>query len=464
MQVRVFEATDMASGLRLVKKELGPDALILSTRTVRNGKLGLIGKAMLEITAAIDPDYPNTINRPIRNKIARQRQPANAKSLATSGFRHVVDDPVEGFLPHQTTFRLAEDEGGEEDCPSQHAAVAGSNGFLAPDKDLRTERVETAQPQPDLQSEVNELKTLLMDLSGKIVRMVEKEESSKQPRHVSIGSSNLRNRFDTAAIHGDHILSILAERGVNVETSRAIAGSLRESLTDRELASTELVEAAIIETIEHLIQTDPPSFANNAQQRIALVGPTGVGKTTTLAKIAALYLSRHANSVALITIDTYRIAAVEQLKVYGEIMHLPVEVVITPEQLEKAIDRHRDKELILIDTAGRSPRDSYCIKELATFLTPELNIDKHLVLSATTREHELLDALHRFEKLGITHTIFTKIDECTNLGILLNVQIQNANPLSYFTNGQRVPEDLLEASPNRAAKLIMSQNEGSMHD
>jgi flagellar biosynthesis protein FlhF len=143
---------------------------------------------------------------------------------------------------------------------------------------------------------------------------------------------------------------------------------------------------------------------------------------------------------------------------------LPVEVVITPEQLEQAIARHSDKELILIDTAGRSPRDSYCIDELAQFLTPELDIDKHLVLSTGTRENELLDTIERFNTLGISNTIFTKTDECTSLGILLNIQIQNSNPLSYVTNGQRVPEDLLEITPKIVAELIMSQNEGSMHD
>jgi flagellar biosynthesis protein FlhF len=166
----------------------------------------------------------------------------------------------------------------------------------------------------------------------------------------------------------------------------------------------------------------------------------------------------------MITIDTYRIAAVEQLKVYGEIMHLPVDVVITPEQLEQAIARHSDKELILIDTAGRSPRDSYCIDELASFLAPELHIDKHLVLSAGTRENELLDTIERFSTLEINNTIFTKIDECSSLGILLNTQIQNSSPLSYVTNGQRVPEDLLEISPKLVAELIMSQHEGSIHD
>ena len=145
-------------------------------------------------------------------------------------------------------------------------------------------------------------------------------------------------------------------------------------------------------------------------------------------------------------------------------MRLPVDVVITPEQLKVAIEKHQDKDLILIDTAGRSPKDALCIAELATFLSPELNIDKHLVLSATTREIELLNTIERFNTLGITNTIFTKTDECSNLGILLNIQTQNSNPLSYVTNGQRVPEDLVEVSQNRVAELIMSQNEGLLHD
>ena len=221
----------------------------------------------------------------------------------------------------------------------------------------------------------------------------------------------------------------------------------------------------IISTIQDLIEVAPPGFKPKANQhRIAFVGPTGVGKTTTLAKIAASYLGKHSNSIALITIDTYRIAAVEQLKVYGEIMHLPVEVVITPEQLEKAINKHSDKDLILIDTAGRSPRDEFCIEELSTFLKPELEIEKHLVLSAATRENELIEIIRCFEKLTVSNTIFTKIDECSKLGILLNVQIQNSNPLSYLTNGQRVPEDLIEISPKIVAELIMSQHEGSMND
>ncbi|OGR19013.1 MAG: flagellar biosynthesis protein FlhF [Desulfobacterales bacterium GWB2_56_26] len=443
MQVRVFEAADMTSGLKLVKKELGPDALILSTRTIKSGKLGLIGKPVLEITAAVDTDYPKekVFERPAAAMPAPGPSNSGRKS---SGFRHTVGDSVEQYLLQRGA------ESADTAVPAQHLdtprAVAGRDGKL--------------------QNEVDELKDLVKNLAGQIAQLAEKEVSvSKQDNQLKVTSVGPERRFNAPALHGDYILSTLVDRGINIETSRTIAGFLRESYTEQELGNHDRIRAMIVATIQDLLHVAPPIFQDRTtQHRIALVGPTGVGKTTTLAKIAASYLGSHSSSIALITIDTYRIAAVEQLKVYGEIMHLPVEVVISPEQLEAALETHRNKELILIDTAGRSPRDSLCIKELSSFLRPEFGIDKHLVLSATTREQELLDTIERFKGLGITHTIFTKIDECANLGILLNVQIQNANPLSYITNGQRVPEDILEVTPKTAAEMIMSLQEGSMHE
>jgi flagellar biosynthesis protein FlhF len=445
MQVRVFEATDMASGLKLVKKELGPDALILSTRTIRNGTFGIMGKPILEITAAIDsvavpPSQPIKMQKPVPQPTT---EPRAVKRI--SGFREVVGD-------HQEIV-------GQKEKPGSFNGYERSSS-----RESETPPTEHRH-QTNLETEVNELRDLVKSLAGQIATMSESREPTKQQPQLTVRERNFPTESQTAALHGDYILSSLVARGVNVETARTIARFLRESMTEQELAITELVDQAILDTIKNLIQVAPPQFASRGdnQLRLALVGPTGVGKTTTLAKIAASYLSKYGSSIALITIDTYRIAAVEQLKVYGEIMHLPVEVVISPEQLEKALLRHKDKELILIDTAGRSPRDSECINELCGFLKPELNIDKYLVLSAVTREQELIDAVNRFQCLGISNTIFTKIDECASLGILLNVQIQNANPLSYFTNGQKVPEDLIEATPAIAAELIMSPGEGSLH-
>jgi flagellar biosynthesis protein FlhF len=435
MQVRVFEATDMATGLKMVKKELGPDALILSTRTVRTGKLGLLGKPMLEITAAIDTQSPGGS----RQQATRGVVNGNGTGGPGQTLRSVVDDSSENLF----------------------------SGSSVPPGYGRSGKAVVTPVEPDLQSEVNELKDLVNNLAGRLSDMAQSAASFQPvptPRQLTVKSGE-GSRHHKGAIHGDHILSMLVDKGINVETARTIAGFLRESLTNRELSSEEVIAHAIKDTIRDLIQVDPP-FAENTPDRkcIALLGPTGVGKTTTLAKIAASFLAAKSSSVALITIDTYRIAAVEQLKVYGEIMDLPVDVVITPEQLQLALHRHRDKDLILIDTAGRSPRDRFCIQELQAFFPPELQIDKHLVLSATTREHELLDTIERFQELGISHTIFTKLDECANLGILLNVQIQNPNPLSYLANGQRVPEDLLTAHPKLTAELIMNPQQGSRHD
>lgn len=445
----------MASGLKKIKQELGPNALILSTRTVRNGKLGILGKPMLEITAAVDADFPQP-KKDDRMFTSKEIAPSSYSAPAgknKTGFRHVVDDSVEHYL--------------NDERPSSVSYVSDSSATASStlQEVRREERAALETSDYGLQSEVNELKELVKNLAGQISKISDNETTRSKQNALQVKDTDFANRLTGNPIHGDHILSLLVGRGINVETSRTIAGFLRQSLTELELSDPENVTQTIISTIQDLIEVSPPVFASGqSQQRIALVGPTGVGKTTTLAKIAASYLSRHSNSIALITIDTYRIAAVEQLKVYGEIMHLPVDVVITPEQLEQAIARHSDKELILIDTAGRSPRDSYCIDELSSFLAPELHIDKHLVLSAGTRENELLDTIERFSTLEITNTIFTKIDECSNLGILLNTQIQNSSPLSYVTNGQRVPEDLLEISPKLVAELIMSQHEGSIHD
>lgn len=142
-------------------------------------------------------------------------------------------------------------------------------------------------------------------------------------------------------------------------------------------------------------------------------------------------------------------------------MGLPVDVVLTPKQFRQAIHNHRDKDVILIDTAGRSPKDKISIEELATFLVDDLAIEKHLVLSAGTRDAELIETISQFQKLNLDRTVFTKIDECSNLGVILNTQLKNPTPLSYITNGQRVPEDILEIDREAVARLVIPPIQGS---
>ena len=188
---------------------------------------------------------------------------------------------------------------------------------------------------------------------------------------------------------------------------------------------------------------------------VALVGPTGVGKTTTVAKLAANFALREKFRVALITADTYRIAAVEQLKTYADLIGIPIEVIYTPQELKNALYRHQDKQLVLIDTAGRSPSNQPQMAELENLLAVDTSIEKHLVLSSTTKFTECLDAVRRFKSSNPQRYLFTKIDEACNLGTILSLMHHEPRPLSYITTGQNVPDDIEPADPERLTNLIL---------
>lgn len=190
---------------------------------------------------------------------------------------------------------------------------------------------------------------------------------------------------------------------------------------------------------------------------VALVGPTGVGKTTTVAKLAANFALREKFRVALITADTYRIAAVEQLKTYADLIGIPIEVIYSPQELTGALQRHQDKHLVLIDTAGRSPANQPQMIELENLLAVDLSIEKHLVLSATTKFTECLDAVRRFKTANPQKYLFTKIDEACNLGTVLSLMHHDPKPLSYITTGQNVPDDIEPANPQRLTNLMLRE-------
>lgn len=188
---------------------------------------------------------------------------------------------------------------------------------------------------------------------------------------------------------------------------------------------------------------------------VALIGPTGVGKTTTVAKLAANFALKEGCKVALITADTYRISAVEQLKTYSDIIGVPLEIVYSPDELKAALYRHQDKNLVLIDTAGRSPRNQYQLAELQALLEADPYIEIHLVLSTTTKYKDALDIVNKFSICSPQKFLFTKVDEANNLGTILNLLYRFPTTLSYVTTGQNVPDDIELASPNKLANLIL---------
>ncbi len=420
MQVKVFEASDMNSGLKKVKEALGPDALILSTRTLRNGKLGVLGKPILEITAAVDSAW--------------EEEKVNSPSTYPRQDEKIAQPTQREDITYQELWnQQPPDRQSQAEPRPQH---------------LR-ERTE-----PDarvLSDEISELRNIISGLSRRIGSM-DTDRVSKpyvEPEYIN-------RTEDTPA---DPVVQLLRSRGINQQVAELVSRFTRDSSGASAASSRFDLNTVLTDALAKLFTVSNPLAARpERQKRICLIGPTGVGKTTTIAKLAAGYLNTFPGKVALITIDTYRIAAVEQLKVYGEIMNLPVEVVLKPRDLELALARHSDCDLILIDTAGRSPGNALEIEEMATFLGPEFGLENHLLLSATSREAELEMVINRFSCLPISHLSFSKVDECSSLGVLLNIHYKYNAPIAYLTNGQRVPEDIIAPDPKTIAELILNNH------
>ena len=220
----------------------------------------------------------------------------------------------------------------------------------------------------------------------------------------------------------------------------------------------ESIREALRDAVESCVQVAPPIAAVPGTRRVvALVGPTGVGKTTTVAKLAANFKLAHGFRPGLVTVDTYRIAAVEQLRTYAEIIDLPLAVANAPDEMTRAIDELGDVDIVLIDTAGRSPRDEVKIRELADFLAAARPNEVHLVLSAVAGERSLRAAVERFAMVHADRLILTKLDEADGLGGILAVLGQADRPVSYITTGQAVPDDIEPADRSRLAALILGQ-------
>jgi flagellar biosynthesis protein FlhF len=418
MQVRVFEAKDMNTGLKMVKESLGPDALILSTRTVRKGMLGRHGSQVLEITAAIEG-----------SKEARQEEiEVTERQLLYSKPIRQAEEEI-----HQDTYLY----NARAERQLRHPAYAG---------------VEEGPINSN--TELDQLRQLVQGLSNKLQAL---EARPQEAPYYSPGV-----RLERCDKQEGPVVDFLLRRGVGLEAARMVARFSTDLFGDETPGSQDDLLERLQGTIARLFTVKRLLQDRIARQRrIALVGATGVGKTTTIAKMAANYLGRFRGRVALFTIDTYRIAAVEQLKVYGEIMRMPVEVIIHPEEMAQRLDRYRDYDLILIDTAGRSPRHNGDLQEMTAFFRPEFNIEHHLLLSSTAREAELTATIRSFSLLPLHSFIFSKIDEAGLLGVLLNVHFREDTPISFLTNGQRVPEDILSPDPDLLATMIL--NDHRMH-
>jgi flagellar biosynthesis protein FlhF len=360
MRIKKFTASNYSIALREVKKELGEDALIVSTRSIKppTPMAGRKEATCVEITAAVEYATP---------VIASQKE--------------ISDENKIKLLP------------GTGDT---------------------------------------ELKSLIFNLL------------SQTSQAQSLGLQS--HQFDT--------YSRMVECGLEEKLAAKI---LQKVLEQNPQQITKYDKEPAMDLMKKVLPCKGEIDLNGyGPKKVAFVGPTGVGKTTTIAKIAAEYALRRGKKVALISLDTYRLGAIDQMRIYGEIMEVPFEIAGGKDDLCRIVANHSDKDLILIDTTGRSHQDKDYSCQLQEIFDAVGGVEIHLVLSVTAQEKLLAETYRQFSPIGVDRVLFTKLDEGLSFGSLFNFSVRNRLPISYFTSGQRVPEDLEVASPDRVISLIFN--------
>jgi len=488
MLVKTFQAPEMSEALRMVKAEMGLDAMILSSKKERRkGILGYFFKPYFEVTAAIDPRAPSRSN-PYR-EAAPPPPPPPVRELSTrEEFQNSMLGPLAREVRElkQRIEQLARKE--EAPKPAPAPAPAPQAAPVA----------EAAQPgkRTFSKDELEEIKKLLYQAVGGEKKTQPPQTVAFPQADAALGAQTLVQQVAAQAAAsqaaGNQPLNVLNPGLLPNVTATvtaapaAVAGSeeqqllqkLSEELRAEELsqptvnmlieqirpaaedgAGLEELRALVAETIAGVVKCSGSlRIKKNGPRIMAVVGPTGVGKTTTIAKLAAMHALNRRASVAMITTDNFRVGAVEQLKTYAKIMDLPLEVVASAQDLARVLAQHQDKDLILIDTAGRSPRDQERIEEMKGFLECHPGIEAYLCLSATTRSLELDDIVATFGKLPITKLLFTKLDESRSFGCIVDAYLKHKLPLSYFSTGQKVPEDIEVATSRKLASMVVKES------
>ncbi|MDQ0190540.1 flagellar biosynthesis protein FlhF [Alicyclobacillus cycloheptanicus] len=397
MMVRRYVVKQMPEAVALIRRDLGRDAVILSTRDVFVKRwLGLWRMRRLEVLAAAGEEV--TAGRP------RTLTSAEAARAAER-------------LP----------------APLAQAPAAGQLAPAAPGSAVQMESAAMAGSRVDV-----------LDLRSELASLREMVSQTLVPQGASTA---LLQRMIAAGIDEGRAIQLLA--------------AAHADLADRPEAGDAAAQAALLARrvrdgmMTRLYLHCDPEPIRSSSRLAAFLGPTGVGKTTTVAKLAAQYVLNGERKIGLITTDTFRVAAIDQLRTYANILQVPLETVYEPADLPEAVQRLADCDLILMDTAGRNFQMDVYVEEMTKWLSAAQVDETFLVLSMTTKSSDLEQIVRSFASLHVDKLLFTKMDETTSYGSVLNLLLKHPKPLSYITTGQNVPDDIEVASIERLVNSVV---------
>ncbi|EKO3585034.1 flagellar biosynthesis protein FlhF [Vibrio metschnikovii] len=479
MKIKRFFAKDMRMALLQVKEELGADAVIMSNKKVAGG---------VEIVAAVDADSASSAPTATKQYRASPAQYDNRKPSPSTrnSARELEDDRVslkasnangasmtQRFASMLKQYSQTPDtEHRAENEDSLTALLQRNQTQTAPNRQLANEsalaklmaeehptprqrpRLDSSRYEPKRDNEPTltqqELESMREEMNS-IRRLLEHQVSGLMWQEVE-------RREPLRAM----LIKRLERMGLSLELADQLACYIPE----------ETPPPKAWKALLGLVSDQIPVVKKDILQRggvVALLGPTGVGKTTTVAKLAARAAMEYgSDNVALITTDTYRIGAHEQLSIYGRIMGCPVRVAKDSKELADVIHQLRNRRLILVDTAGMGQRDVRLSEQLDTLMQESDEvIHSYLVLPATAQRKVLQETIEHFRRIPLSGCIMTKLDECLSLGEFVSVVVQNALPVAYIANGQRVPEDIVIAQPKymvaKANELLEKSTENEPH-
>lgn len=363
---------------------------------------------------------------------------------------------IANSMPEAMT-KIREDLGSDAVILNSKEITEG--GFLGFFKKRKIEVIAALdnQPLPPTQTEEQDNK--------KISRPIGKEENANTSK-VLDEIAYLKRMIERQAFHSEHefsadyefVYQYLIDQEVDPELAKSIIDSvIKEHENNHEEPTQKSINNVLKSILMTQLQTVSFTGMSFEKKIIQFVGPTGVGKTTTLAKIAAHCMLKHNKNVAFITTDTYRIAAIDQLKTYARILNVPVEVAYSTEDYENAINKFSNYDLILVDTAGRNYRDIKYINDLQQFINTYNDIETYLTLSLTAKAEDIKEIFNQFKSLHIDKVIFTKLDETSTYGSILNICLLHSVGVPFLTNGQDVPDDLIQPDPHYITNLLLSR-------